>query len=272
MMQLYTKKEITSFDPDFFAEGWTFTGLPQYTDSVYEVGVIQPVLLGKYRNRLYLIAGNRRILSYLKAVERAKEDGTYTDKDYLHEIDAVIYHGVNPANGAALSLIENEERSDNPVATYQTIQKLKDEGKWDEVSDLIKMNKSRESKFIKYAKIDPVFLKAHLEGKIAKTILERIAPLNETRQNALKAVLQSRGKLTAPDVRQAKQTQVARKLGTMPQLPAVPLPQVEDKEPEPEMFVIVAENMAIGQPIQTSLVDAMLLRQDGDRVFRLVEV
>jgi hypothetical protein len=269
--QLYTKKEIVEYEPDFFTDGWSFSGTPQYVDSVYDVGVIQPVLLGKYRNKLYLIAGNRRILSYLAAVERAKDDGSFEKKLHLQTIDAVIYHGISPTNQAAFSMIENEERSDNPVATFKLIQLLKEQNKWDEVTELYTLNRGRLNKFAKYGKIDTEFLDAHLNGKIAKGNLEKIASLNSTRQAVLKQTLEKKGKLTYPDIREAKSTQVTKALKQMPSLPAIPLPQVED-EPDVQIFAIMHDNGVLAPTTFESLTEALITRQDGDRIFRLVEV
>jgi hypothetical protein len=239
--QLYTKKEIVEY-------------------TVYDVGVIQPVLFGKYRNKMYLIAGNRRILSYIAAVEHARDNGAFKKAIHLQTIDAVIYHGINPTNQAALSLIENEERSDNPVATFKTIQALKEDNKWEEVAELYRINKGRLDKFSKYAKINPVFLEAHLEGRIAKGNLEKIASFQS-------------------DIREAKSTQVARALTQMPTLPTVEVPQVEDMQPAPPMYIVLKWNEKGNKPgtqpilaIDMTLLEAQNKRGNGDRIFKLVEV
>jgi hypothetical protein len=280
--QLYTKKEIVEYTPDELSQvvsDITLTGTPQYANSVYDVGVIQPVLFGKYRNKMYLIAGNRRILSYIAAVEHARDNGAFKKAIHLQTIDAVIYHGINPTNQAALSLIENEERSDNPVATFKTIQALKEDNKWEEVAELYRINKGRLDKFSKYAKINPVFLEAHLEGKIAKGNLEKIASLNSTRQTALEATLKEKGKLVQSDIREAKSTQVARALTQMPTLPTVEVPQVEDMQPAPPMYIVLKWNEKGNKPgtqpilaIDMTLLEAQNKRGNGDRIFKLVEV
>ncbi|MHC4311249.1 MAG: ParB/RepB/Spo0J family partition protein [Planctomycetota bacterium] len=283
--KLYTKKEYIEFIPEDFEPNGIlgsigFSGTPQYADSVYEVGVIQPVLFGKYRNKLYIIAGNRRCRSYMTAVERAR-DGNSKKLLPIHlaTIDAVIYHGISPTNQAALSIIENEERSDNPVATFRTIQTLKDENKWDEVAELYRINKARLDKFNKYSKIDPVFLDAHLEGKIAKGNLEKIASLNSTRQSALKNTLKEKDKIVQSDIREAKSTQVARALRQMPTLPKVEVPQVEITQPAPPMYMVLKWDEKGNKPgtqpilaIDMTLLEAQNKRGNGDRIFKLVEV
>jgi ParB-like chromosome segregation protein Spo0J len=225
---------------------------------------------------MFLIAGNRRILSYLKAVERARDDGTFKKTQHLQTIDAVLYHGINPENRAALSLIENEERSDNPVATWKTIQALKDQGKWDEVAEIYQLNSGRLSKFNKFAKIDQVFLDAHLEGKIAKGNLESIASLNSTRQGVLKKTLTKKGKLVKNDIRDAKSTQVTKALKKMPALPALKVQPQETYVATPDYYTILdlTKDPVIAHQVSVydNFTEALTLLKDGEKLYKLVEV
>lgn len=270
---MYKSTEIVKYFPDSF-EGWTLVGTPQYADSVYKVGVIEPIILAKYRNKISLVAGNRRILSYLSAVERAKDDGTFDDRPWLHSIDAKIYHGLDPDNQKAISLIENEERSENIVLAFRQIKQLKEEGNWDKVAELTKINESRKRHLNRLNNVDPAFLDAHMEERIAKGTLLKIASLTPARQAILKQTLEKKGKLTMPDIRDAKSAQVDAAVRKMPALPTMPVPQVE-QEPVTVWYMLASpngDNAPTVTGIFNSLTVALANRTNGDKVYRLVEV
>jgi hypothetical protein len=273
MMNMYKSTELVKYYPESF-QGWKLVGTPQYAESVYKVGVIEPIILAKYRNKVSLVAGNRRILSYLSAVERAIDDGTFDDRPWLHSIDAKIYHGLNPDDQVAISQIENEERSENIVLAYRQMKQLESEGKWEQVAEMINLNHSRERRLHKLNNIDPVFLDAHVEEKIAKGTLLRIASLTPARQAILKQTLEKKGKLTMPDIRDAKSAQVDAAVRKMPALPAMPVPQVE-QEPAMVWYLLGSpngDNAPKVDGIFNSLTVAIANRDDNQKIYRLVEV
>ena len=270
---MYKSTELVKYYPESFDE-WLLIGTPQYAESVYKVGVIEPIILAKYRNKISLVAGNRRILSYLSAVARAKDDGTFDDRPWLHSIYAKIYHGLNPDNQKAISLIENEERSENIVLAFRQIQQLKNEGKWEEVAEITKINRSRARHLERLKSVDPVFLDAHIEEKIAKGTLLKIASLTPARQAILKQTLEKKGKLTLPDIRDAKSAQVAAAVRKMPALPTMPVPPVE-QEPVVVWYLLGSpngDNAPKVDGIFNSLTVAIANRDDNQKIYRLVEV
>lgn len=184
---------------------WPIVGSPDYTHSMYMIGVLHPILVAiDDDDKTHLIAGNRRIASHIAAYDKAVADGTLEDRPWLKEIPARVFRDVDPTDQATWSLIENQERGDNIVLTFLTLQKLEADGKWDEVKEILKVNKNVWDKFRKLGEAEPELIEAFSNGKIAETSLMQAASLPKPKQAYLLDVLQKQGKVTGKDVRAAK--------------------------------------------------------------------
>jgi hypothetical protein len=249
----------------------TITGGPEYVDSIYEVGIIHPIVLGEYRKKVFVIAGNRRIASFIAAYERASADGSLAKRCWLDAMPVRIWKGISPEDRATLSLIENEERGDNIILSYITIQQLKEAGKWDEVQEILKLNKGREDHFNRLSKIHPDFLQAFVEGKIAQGNLFSISSISPTRQDILLETLSANGKIVAPDIKAAKSAQVTAAVRRMAPLPE--MPETPESLPKVETYFIVLRPEIIQDSLYTNITEALAeSRASGDKVFRLIPV
>lgn len=208
---------------------WPIVGSPDYMHSIYMVGVLHPILVAIDEDeKTHLIAGNRRIASQIAAYDKAAADGTLEERPYLKEIPARVFRNIDPSDRATWSLIENQERGDNIILTWQYLKQLQTAGKWDEAQEVLKVNKKVWDRFEKLDHADPELIEAFNEGKIAESSLMQAASLSDPKQKYLLDTLQKKGKVTGSDVRDAKvadQQAILNLLNLDVSAPVVEVPQ-----------------------------------------------
>jgi hypothetical protein len=191
---------------------------PEYTDSVYKFGVIEPIILTKYQKKLYMIAGRRRVASLLAAYDRAVAGNVVEDMPWVRAVNAVIYDNVDPANQAALAYIENQQRSENIVGAWELMREAQKRGDWDEVAQIANLNKGYSKQLEKLNQLNTELIDGYKAGRVAKGNLYECAKLGKARQEYLAGILAAKGKIVSDDIKGAKTAQANAVLATRPQM------------------------------------------------------
>lgn len=266
-------KSELMFIPANELETWDFTNDPAYWKSVYEEGVITPIICTNYQGEMFLIAGNRRIASFLYARQKAIELDTLKDKDHLEAIPATVYEGVPPDDRAVWSLIENAERSENVILTWLHIKALeKVPGKWDEFVELSVANKAHWDKFRKLDEIEPELVDAFTAGKITETNLLACATLG-ARQSYVIDILRKKNKIVAKDIKAARRAKAKAVLNAAEGLKLdLSLPVLVAKKPS-QLFVCLADDLSVPYDASPDFGEMHNLSlENGYKLYRLMEV
>lgn len=172
--------------------------------SMAKDGQITPIIVvcnGRSDNLPYtVVAGRRRVAA-------ARHLG-------WEEIDAVIYDegDINPAE---IGLIENAMRSPNPMSEWSMIARLESEGLTDtEITQRTGMASATIQKRRQLGALTSGAAKAVLDGRVAVGVAEDMAKLPADLQLAVLAD-HPEGRITAKDVRAARETQQQAAWGVM---------------------------------------------------------
>lgn len=250
-------------------KSWEIHGEPELTESVAQLGVIEPIIMGESNGVLKLLAGQRRCASLIKAYDMAVEAGG-TIPDHLKSIKAVIYEGLTESDENAISIAENEQRSANPVNTWKQIQAAFNRGDFDKVIALSKLNKNRLKALQKLNQVRPALIEAYDENKISESTLMASASLGGARQDYLLTLLSTKKRITMSDVAEAKKARTAAVLATRPMLNNTPIAM-----PTITTQFILLDNSNGGPKIFTSLQDALAAKNELDasfKLYRLIEL
>ncbi len=262
---------------------WKLVGKPEYADSIYEEGIRVPVLIATYHekenNKLYLIGGNRRILSLQAAHKRAEEDGTLKKRPWLHFLPAIVYHDVPEHVRTAWMLSDNMERSENPLHAYLTIKAAMQAGNWEQVGELYRYNKAHIELIMSLDKLLPEFLDALTEGRMTVSVAYEVAKLGSRQSYLLNLVshkTKNANKITMTDVKAAKQARIGAvmaNLGTS----IIPNTQMPVETQTKTMFLI-----ANAEQINTLVVNGLVMddftkafeeaQASGKTIYRLNQV
>ena len=205
---LYENELITFTD---LPEEWKLIGGPEFVKSVYKDGVHQAISVAKWEGKYYLVGGNRRCLSWLAAREKAQADGTYDARPWLHKIRALIYHDMPPDVQKARAILENEERSDNPLHTFLIIHTAQQNGDWDAIIQTYEMDAQAYKKATQLENLHPDLLELALEGRMAKGPMFSAAKLPLKRQEYLLEIYAAKkpgSNITQTDIKTAKLARV----------------------------------------------------------------
>lgn len=174
--------------------------------------LINPISVIPYRNKYKVIDGVKRVLA-VQYIQRHIDD--QDAKDMFFAIPAIVYDEMPPGDRAAVSIIANEHRSDNPIAAYLHMKELQERGEWEELNELLNHNR-----FKKLATFDELmerefFFDQFNEGNIAITTLFKVAKLSPPRQEIAFKTLKEEEKLTGGDVREIREAQSDEVLSAM---------------------------------------------------------
>ena len=195
--------------------------------------IIYPIIATTLNNKLVVLDGVKRLLACRYIVEN--ELG---ETHAWETIPTIIEDKMPPKDRATITLIANEQRSDNEIAAYLSMKALKDKGKWDDVTALYRLNPGR---FKALSKLDNIvkqeyFFAAFEEGRVAMGTLFQIAKLDQTRQTMVhkkaKVLFKDNKRLTGKDIREIKSTQADEVLASLDL--KIPSPSMEKRK---EMFV-----------------------------------
>lgn len=189
--------------------------------SVKEFGVLTPVLVRQQQNGFYrLLAGRRRCMAAVQA------DHT--------TIPAIVVTG---ADDPVLTLVENANRSANPLAELEAIEQLITEGATEqEIARATGMAIGAIRERLKMRNLHPILAQAALAGDIAIGVARAAARLPIDRQDDLVAVYHDAGKLTASHVHDAKTVQTTALGDTLFAALGVDALPLGDAEPAPDAW------------------------------------
>jgi len=256
---------------------WSLVGEPEWTDSVYQDGIKNAVLLATWEGKLCLIGGNRRILSLKAARARAEEDGTLADRPWLDTLKALVYADVPLAVQSAWAIQDNEQRSDNPLHLYSVIKAAMSRHDWDEVYALSKLNKKRFEQAMEYDNLTPDLFQMVVQGRMSKTNALAAARLG-ARQDYLEQLAKAKGdnaRITGKDISAAQQARTAAVLQTL--TPTLVPTQQTVVSTNHVMFLVVDENDILDMRLRGYLKDDFhgafeAATEGGKMLFRLQEV
>jgi len=232
-----------------------------FLQTVVSYGIIRPITYTSYKGELHLIDGGRRI----KACRMLA----------IPEIVAQVFEEVPPFDQAAWSVILNQQRSLNPIAEYRYLSKLKK----DDIDEFYRVTRTTRAHVEKVMRLDNLdksvkqdFIDATENGKIAEGTLWKIANESKPRQKYLKTVLKEKDKITAKDVKAARQ---ARSEAVLEAAADTVFKDNVPKSFTPEyIFAIFSDNEGLAGPWY-DFHDAHqeALSRGGDwKAYRLVEV
>jgi hypothetical protein len=242
----YDVRELIDSDVVFTGNGRSKREIESFAVDLLVAGlVIYDIILTEVGEITYLKDGEKRVkacawLCGLSKDEFAEIGEAYDVKQAdFRKIPAKIFKDIDPDNQIAWTIILNEQRSDNPIAAYMEMKRLKDSGDWDAVSKLYKLNKSR---FNKLATLDDLenpeeAFQAFAEGRMAETTLFDLAKLGARQKMAMK-VLEKTKKLTGNNIKDVRKVQAEAILATMPKMD-MKLPDVQEVEPVKELFAVL---------------------------------
>jgi len=178
---------------------------------VAEGQVLYPVLAATLSGKNIILDGVKRLLACRYIVENELGDKF----GYFKRIPTIQMGKLTPQERATITIATNEKRSDNEIAAYLSMKRLKEKGKWDQINKLWKFNPSR---FKKLAKLDNLieqqfFFDQFEEGNVATGTLFKVAAESEPRQKLCLAKLKDNEKLTGDDVREVRQAAAETVLG-----------------------------------------------------------
>lgn len=241
--------------------------------------VIQPVITTLYEGKEYLIDGRRRWLHSYELAKMSEADfrelagNTDVKPSDFQFISAKMFYDIDPLDQATWSIILNEERKDNLIHAYLQMKELEKAGKWDEIAKLHKLNKSR---FVHFAQLEKLkdqnfWMEAYVKGKVTEANLLGVAKLGG-RQDFVKEVLTTKGKLTGKDIAEAKTVSVAAAINNAP---AMNLPTQFVQRVSPTLFLVYDPQLekysGIGSDFNVMLAHKRELGE-GYKLYRLVEV
>jgi hypothetical protein len=244
--------------------------------SILQVGVLEPVIFTKYRNKLTFRAGNRRVKAARAALKMCQETPEYLDQydlpntKHLETITAKVFLGVDDDLGTSIALITNEQRSDNPIDAYQNIMYLQKSDQWEKLQAQFRMNPQKFKKLMTLTNLidqEKVFQSIG-EGNIAQGTMFALAKLSKERQKICMEILKNTGKLKMRDIKSAREAtteQVLSKFDT----DSLKSPAQTDEWAG--KFIVITQGVLNG-PMDTYGDAHAFSRPDGGSIYQLTKV
>lgn len=244
----YDVLELIDSDVVFTGNGRSIREIQAFAKDLLIAGlVIYDIILTEIGEVTYLKDGEKRVKACAWLVGLSKDEfaelGVISNAKQadFQKIPAKIFKDIDPNNSIAWTLILNEQRSDNPIAAYMEMKRLKDNGNWDAISDLYKLNKQR---FAKLSTLDDLenpeeAFQAFSEGRMAESTLFALAKLGARQEMAMQ-VLEKTEKLTGNNIGEVKKVNAEAILAKMPKM-NMDLPDVQEVEPPKELFCVLLE-------------------------------
>lgn len=255
---------------------------PALVDSILKNGILEPIIIGRYRTKKHLISGKRRIKAAYKAMELLLEDTKLAQAigvkstGYLEMIPAIVYTGINPNDRAAWSIIVNEHRSENPLDAYDNYRYLTDNDKWTDIKDLINMNPSRFKKLqsLDNLKKNRATVFGAVERKeMAVGTMYQLAKLGPQRQTFCLALLKANKKLTSGDIKTAKEARASAVL-SQGDMPNMDIAAFDETQNEGDGFIVIGFAPDTPPAFRKTFAEAHqdFLDDPGSKVYRLIHV
>lgn len=167
---------------------------PQFIATVRAVGVLTPIVCRERPDgRIVVDDGRRRI-------KAARATG-------LETIPANVYPA-DWARGEVVSLLLNQQRSENVATEYHSIIHLMDAGfSKEQICTAIGISKQRVQRLLRLGKLTPALMLGFLEGKIAPGVAIQATSLRARQKFALEKILEETGRVRGKDVKAARRKQ-----------------------------------------------------------------
>jgi ParB/RepB/Spo0J family partition protein len=177
----------------------------EFVQSVESVGIIHPPRLckGNEEGRYKIVDGRRRVLA-------ARKLG-------LTEI-LVIYSPLSYADAqrSVLTIEAQSKWADNPVAEYEAVKKLIDDGfRLEQIKQSLGLSAERINRVLSLGSLPPSILGAVKKSEVSMSTASSLAKLPERYREEAVKIFEEKGKLTGKDVqsvRQAKQVKSGQAL------------------------------------------------------------
>jgi len=160
--------------------------------NIVEHGQLQPIMMcHNDTDGWFLAFGRRRLLAIRQAFENQLHDG----KVYVR-----IGEGLSKNDGNTFALVENAQRSGNPISDYLAIREMlfsKEFKSYEEIAKVLNVSKAYVKQADeKYAHVPQWALEAVIEGIVAQGVAIQIGKLSTPKQKEAKALLKKDGKIT----------------------------------------------------------------------------
>jgi ParB-like chromosome segregation protein Spo0J len=164
---------------------------------IVDHGQLQPILMcHNDTDGWFLAFGRRRLLAIRQAFENNLMDG----KIYVR-----VGEGLTRNDGHTFALVENAQRSANPISDYLAIRGLlfsKEVTSYKQIADRLHVSVSYVKQADeKYAHVPTWALEGVIAGTVAQGVAIEIGKLSPPKQKEAKAILKEKGKITGGAVR-----------------------------------------------------------------------
>lgn len=176
-------------------------------DSIEKYGVLQPIWVYEdCAENQWVVAGRRRV-----AAARALGHTT---------IPALIYKCADGwTHHQVFTLIENNVRGPSPASELEAVESLTAAGYSErQIADEVQVSITRVRKLMELLDLPADLLEGFKRGDIARTVAAKAAKQPESIQRKLQAMYAERGKITGPDVDEAKQVEEQQAIDLWPDL------------------------------------------------------
>lgn len=176
------------------------TPTAEFVESVRRYGVLQPIVIWDRGDSYGVAAGRRR-------VKAARQVG-------LERVPAVVVDGADPAT---IALIENRQRTRNPLSDLEAVKGLIERGAtMNDICAATGLTKQEADALLRFDNLRPELQQGVREGKIAVSVAREAAKRNSRDQAKLVAKMEARGKLHASDIHEVRTATREQALATIP--------------------------------------------------------
>jgi ParB-like chromosome segregation protein Spo0J len=159
---------------------------------IVDHGQLQPIMMcHNDADGWFLAFGRRRLLAIRQAFENSLVDGNV----YVR-----IGEGLSKNDGNTFALVENAQRSGNPISDYLAIREMlfsKEFKSYEEIAQALHVSKAYvKNADEKYAHVPQWALEGVVAGNVAQGVAIAIGKLSVPKQKEAKALLKKEGKIT----------------------------------------------------------------------------
>lgn len=172
---------------------------------IVEHGQLQPIMMCHNDTDSWFLAfGRRRLLAIRQAFENNLGDG---------KVFVRIGEGLSKNDGNTFALVENAQRSGNPISDYLAIREMlfsKEFHSYEDIAKVLHVSKAYVKQADeKYAHVPSWALEGVIAGSVAQGVAIQIGKLSPVRQKEAKALLKKDGKITGGTIQNMRRAILA---------------------------------------------------------------
>ena len=172
---------------------------------IVEHGQLQPIMMCHNDTDSWFLAfGRRRLLAIRQAFENNLGDG---------KVFVRIGEGLSKNDGNTFALVENSQRSGNPISDYLAIREMlfsKEFHSYEDIAKVLHVSKAYVKQADeKYAHVPSWALEGVIAGSVAQGVAIQIGKLSPVRQKEAKALLKKDGKITGGTIQNMRRAILA---------------------------------------------------------------